>query len=669
MKKIIIISVLAFFVTSINAQHFTSGSQWCAWKKQHSPRTVLSFGDSPNTPNHKYDVLNYELNLDIRNCFLSPYPKSYNGYVIIKFLVDTALNSITLNAVNTSLQIDSVRMSAISFSHVNNILTVNLDSMYNQSATVYVKIFYHHLNVTDQGFYTGSGGVFTDCEPEGARMWFPCWDKPSDKATVDLTVKVPASARLGGNGRLSDSTLIGDTLYYHWVSRDPIATYLIVMTAKINYNLNIIYWHKISNPADSIPMRFYYNSGENPANVMSIINEMTTFYSQKFGEYPFEKGGFTTAPASGFNWGGMENQSLITFCPGCWDEWLTSHEFAHQWFGDMITCGTWADIWLNEGFATYCEALWDEHKSGYSSYKSAINSDASSYLSGNPGWPMYNPQWADSTPDVNTLFNYAITYAKGACVLHMLRYVVQDTSVFFNCFRNYALDKLNFKYKDAVTDDYTSSIIKTTGQDLSWFINEWVKQPNHPVYQNIYQFTTNGGNSWDVGFQANQVQTNSVFHKMPVVVQISFTSGPDTSIRVMNDLNNQVWWWNFNRQPSALQFDPNDDIVLKVATTTVGNLVGIKEKNKVPFVFALHQNYPNPFNPTTIIKYDIPKRSEVSLKIYNEIGELVSEPVKGFKEPGEYLVEINTDNLASGMYFYVLKAGSFTDTKKMVILK
>ena len=86
---------------------------------------------------------------------------------------------------------------------------------------------------------------------------------------------------------------------------------------------------------------------------------MTT-YSELFGEHPFEKNGFATLNNQ-FVWGGMENQTLTSLCPNCWDEGLISHEFAHQWFGDMITCATWADIWLNEGFATYTEALWLEH--------------------------------------------------------------------------------------------------------------------------------------------------------------------------------------------------------------------------------------------------------------------------------------------------------------------
>jgi aminopeptidase N len=350
----------------------------------------------------------------------------------------------------------------------------------------------------------------TDCEPEGARKWFPCWDKPSDKATLDLTAKVPGNVKLGSNGRLNDSLVTGDTIYYHWISRDPVATYIMVMSARVNYKLDIVY-------AGSKPIRFYYINSEG-ISPQSYMVDLYNHFSGKFGPHPFEKDGFTTAAASGFPWGGMENQTLTTLCSGCWGVSTFTHEFAHQWYGDMITCATWADIWLNEGFATYIEAIWLEHTGGYSAYKSDILGDASSYFSGNTGNPIYRPEWAINTPPNSQLFNYALTYAKGACVLHMLRYVLQDTSVFFNCLRGYALDTVNFRYQSAATDDFTAKISQLAGQDLTWFVDQWVKQPNHPVYGNYYQFVNLGGGSWAIGFQARQTQSNTPFHRMPLTL-------------------------------------------------------------------------------------------------------------------------------------------------------
>ncbi len=654
------------------------GSDYCSYKKMNSTH-VFELHDSPLSPKHTFDVLDYKLNLDIRSCFISPYPKSFTGSVTVKFRIDTALSSINLNAVNTSIVVNSVELSGVSFTHTGNILTVNLNRQYNPGEITEVKINYSHNNVSDGAFYTGNGGLFTDCEPEGARKWFPCWDKPSDKATVDITLKVPANVKIASNGRLNDSLVTGDTIYYHWVSRDPVTTYLTVLTGKVNYNLNIVYWPKISNPSETIPIRFYFNNGENPANIQNLIIPMTNHFSQKFGEFPFEKNGFTTAPASGFTWGGMENQTLTTLCAGCWSEGLVSHEHAHQWFGDMIAPATWADIWLNEGFATYLEAIWLEYTGGYTAYKNDINADATGYLNSNPGWPIYNPDWAINTPPNGTLFNTAITYYKGACVLHMLRYTVGDSATFFNMIRAYSLDTANFKHKSAATDDFTAKISQAYGQDLSWFINQWVKQPNHPVYGNYYQFGNNGNGTWNVGFQARQTQTNTPFHRMPLTVRITFTSGPDTTFRVDNTANNQIWIWTFNRQPSAFAFDPNNDIVLKTGNTTAGTVPGTtginSYSNELPNVFALMQNYPNPFNPVTNIRFDIPKRSFVTLRIYDVTGRAVTEIYNGLSDPGRYIADFDANKLASGVYYYELTASSpaggvsFKDVKKMVVVK
>ncbi len=567
MKRCLLFSflILWLFPLVINAQEtFENGAKYCSEKKIHSGINL-----SPNeiTANiqHTYDVLNYTLNLDLYNCYVSPYLKSFPGYEIITFEVDSTLNFIKLNAVNTSLTIDSVSMAGVSFTHNADVLTITLDQTYAVGDTVSVKIYYKHKNVADGAVYVSNGFLFTDCEPEGARKWYPCWDKPSDKATSDLTVKVPSNVKFGSNGVLQDSVMIADTIYYHWVSLNPVATYLRVMTGKVNYNLDIVYWHKISNPNDSIPIRFYYNSGENPSGIENIIKDMTTTYSELYGEHPFEKNGFATLNNQ-FIWGGMENQTLTSLCPNCWSQSLVSHEFAHQWFGDMITCATWADIWLNEGFATYSEALWMEHTSGYSAYKSEINSDASYYLSANPGWPIYNPDWIDNTPDINTLFNTAITYDKGACVLHMLRYVMGD-SLFFAGLMHYATDP-NLKYKSAVTTDFRDDMSMIFGQDLTWFIDEWILQPNHPVYANQYWIADQGSGQWQVGFVAKQTQSNTTFHQMPIEIKVHFTSGPDTTARVMNDSNNQIFTFNFTRQPSSVSFDPDNNIVLKIASLT-----------------------------------------------------------------------------------------------------
>ncbi|CAN5561545.1 M1 family aminopeptidase [soil metagenome] len=660
------------FQSALMAQMVPFGSgghddgAWYCSMKTHKIANPIASPESVNTPRHSYDVLDYKLDLDIRSCFITPYPHSFSASNQITFRVDSTLNSINLNAINTSLVIDSVKLgnSTLAFTHASNIVTVTLNRVYNPGETVIIKIYYHHNNISDTGFYVSNGMVFTDAEPEGARMWYPCWDRPFDKATLDLTAKTPGNVLLGSNGRLADSVKSGDTIYYHWVSRDPIATYLVDMIGKVNYNLDIVYWHKLSNPADSIPIRFYWNTGETGlANIKAKLPLMMTRYSQLFGEHPFEKNGFATANNQ-FIFGGMENQTLTILAPNYWSENVVAHEFGHQWFGDMISPGTWADIWLNEGFATYCEAIWKEYTTGYTAYKSALQSNANSYLSQNPGWSIYNPQWAIVTPDQNTLFNTAMTYYKGACVLHMLRYTLGD-SVFFNCIKSYATDTVNFKFKNSVTADFVTKISSVSGQDMSWFFNEWVYGPNHPVYANTYQYINNGAGSYTVNFTAKQTQTNASFFKMPLEVKVGFVGGTDTTIRVMNDVNNQLFSFNFTKQPNAFTFDPNANILLKQAST----VLGISTLNEIPVNYELSQNYPNPFNPVTKINFGISKPGFVKLQVFDLTGKIISTLVNENMNAGNYSVDFDGASLSSGVYFYRIETPGFVQNRTMMLVK
>ena len=571
MRRWSVVAVALFLPLVVLAQDAIPdrGSAMCSQKKARAEYTPLPMM-SPGSPRHSYDVLDYNLDLDIYACFLSPYPKSFSGREIITFRVDSALSSIALNAVNTSLVIDSVGLAGVSFTHTSNILTVNLNRQYNPGEVAQVRIRYRHNNVSDNAFYASNGMVFTDAEPEGARKWFPSWDKPSDKATLTLRAKVPATARLGSNGRLADSVRVADTTWYTWSSRDPIATYLMVISAKVNYGMDRVYWRKISNPNDSIPIVFYYNLGEESgvAANKARIGTMTTHYSNTFVEHPFEKNGFATLNSQ-FSWGGMENQTLTSLCPNCWSEYLVAHEFTHQWFGDMITCATWADIWLNEGFATWGEASWSEYKSGYTAYKNDINGEASSYLGSNPGRALYVPAWITTTPSNNELFNYAMTYAKAACVVHLLRYTMGDSS-FFRFLKAYASDTTAFKHKSAATADVALLAGQIAGQDLSWFFNQWVYGPNHPVYANTWSITSLGGGQWSVGFKFRQTQTNAGYFQMPAIIRVSFSSGADSTIKVFNRTNNEVFSFRFGRQPTTVAFDPGNEIVIKQGSTAQG---------------------------------------------------------------------------------------------------
>jgi len=638
----------------------SNGSWNCSQgKMQH--KAILE-NKSLNSPKHSYDVLKYTMNLDLYNCYFSPYPNSFHGSEIIKFEVDTALNNINLNAVDSTLAIDSVRMSGVSFTHANDLLNITLDRTYNAGEITEVKIYYHHLNIFDDAFYTGAGFAYTDAEPDRARCWFPCWDKPSDKALWDITAKVPNTVLLGSNGRLVDSVQVADTIYYHWASRDPLATYLMVLTSKVGYKLDVLYWPLPSNPTIKIPIRYYYNDGEDPSGSENVILDMMTFYSTSFCEHPFEKNGFCSLDGQ-FLWGGMENQTLTSFCAGCWDESLTAHEFAHQWFGDMITCGTWADVFLNEGFATYIEALWQGHAHGAAAYKSDIDNYANYYLTNNAGWAIYNPSWAVTTPNMWDLFDYSITYCKGAGVLHMFRYSVGD-SLFFASLRAYANDTVNFKLKNSTITDFRTKMNTTCGENLDWFFDEWLNQANHPVYANTYSFYNNGNGTWTANFMASQVQTNAGFYTMPVELMINFNNGTDTLVKVFNNQNNQLFQFVFNKQPIALTFDPNNNIVLKEGTTTVG----VNEYADDASGIALFQNVPNPASDITKISFELTSESPVKICVLDVVGKIVSVELNKKMSAGIHQIEFNTAGLSKGIYFYSLESGGKRLMKKMVIM-
>ena len=637
-----------------------SGAWYCSQKKMHKASDRNYPLQGPNSPQHSFDVLQYAMNIDLFDNFDAPYPHDFTNNLIVKFEVDSTLNAIQLDAFSTSIQINSVGMAATSFTHSNNIVDIMLDQTYDPGDIVEVSIDYQHLDIDDDAFFVGGGFVFTDCEPEGARRWFPCWDKPSDKAALEVTALVPASVRLGSNGALIDSTFVGDSLYYHWKSDNPIATYIMVLTARKNYNLYIHYWERPSDQ-EMIPFRYYFNN-EDPELIVEkaeLANDMCDWFSTGYGEYPFEKNGFATLNNE-FVWGGMENQTLTSLCPGCWYESLVAHEFAHQWFGDMISPGTWADLWLNEGFATWSEAYWIESSAGYTGYKNRINANASAYKNGNPGWPIYNPEWADETPPKNILFNGAITYAKACCVIHQFRYIVGE-ELFFEAIYEYANDEENFKHKTVVTEDFVDKMSEVVGEDMGWYFYPWLEQANHPIYRNEYYFEKISDEVWEVNFLAKQIQNDSFF-PMELNIYVAFDDLSDTTIRFRNLENEEEFVFEFEKEPLFLAFDLPNEIVLKS-----GTLILSTPKGSMTSETELLMNMPNPASTQTTILYNLAQNGMTTLELFDLTGQRVKTIWEGQQTAGSQRVSIETADLESGVYFYTLKAEGRSFVKKMVV--
>lgn len=529
---------------------------------------VLLFGNAVLAQN-TFDILSYKLNLNIFNCFKSPYPHSFSASNEITLTPVRNITQIKLNAVNSSLIIDSVSGPVKSVSHLKNILTIDFNREILPDETTRLTIYYRHRDVKDKAFNVYKGMVFTDCEPDGARNWFPCNDSPDDKALINLSAKVPSSVLLGSNGRLADSTIKGDTIIYNWECIYPIATYLVSIIGKVNYNLDIEFIKKpdteslIESTDNKLEMRYYWNEGENYnaiKNIKTIMRPLLYFFTEKFGQHPFEKNGFATVCyGCDFPWGGMENQTLTTLGYNSWYESTVVHEFAHQWFGDLISPKSWADIWLNEGFATYMEALWNGDRNGYKEYKQEIINLADFYKFTNPGWAISNPEWVNNPPDKEKLFNVSVTYYKGACILHQLRYVLGD-SLFFKVIKSYATDT-NFKYKNASIKDFSEKLNSVTGKNYDWFFNAWIYQPNHPVYKNKYSVSQDSEGKWILDYTV--IQKQEKFFPMTFEIKIISEDGKGYIVKEFNEFNSQSFRFALNSKPKKVIFDPDNNIVLK----------------------------------------------------------------------------------------------------------
>lgn len=381
--------------------------------------------------------------------------------------------------------------------------------------------------------------------------------------------------------------------------------------------------------------------------------------------YPYIKEKYGHAE---FSWGGgMEHQTITSMGGGAMNSiGIISHELAHQWFGDKVTCKNWQNIWLNEGFAEYCESIYSEGIEGRTGYINKIRSDmnGAKYAQGT--------LYVQDITNEDEIFNFQRSYQKGSAVVHMLRGVVADSGKFFTILRNYLNDPA-LAYGVATTEDLQRHAESVTGQNLHYFFNEWVYGENFPKYTiNWSRGITDIANEHSVRVTIQQTTntTNPEFFTMPVQFKFSTSSG-DTTITVFNNQKNQTFYFSLKGNPTNLDFDP-DEWILK-------NVISITQdpdyNGEVPTEYGITQNYPNPFNTSTNIKYFVAKDCFVSIKVYNMLGQEVMQLYNGIRPVGYYFANWSGAGFPSGFYTYKYEAiptdgsKSFMDIKKMILLK
>jgi len=651
---------------------------------------------------------------------------------------------------------DSVFMNGqpVTYSHNSNTLAITFNQTYNEG-DLFTTVVYYHGHPVGGGFgsftwdeHNGQPIISTLSEPEGAREWWPCKDMPHDKAdSSDVLITVPDNLVATSNGLLISNIDNGNgTRTFHWHNSYPITTYLICVTIS-NYQ-DFTDWY-VTAGGDSMPVTNYVypEHFDDAVEDLGITPEVIEFYAGMFGEYPFlnEKYGHSIFP-----WGGaMEHQCNTSY--GYWliqgdhsYDYILVHELSHQWFGDMITCDIWPEIWMNEGFASYCEALWAEHNWGFEGYRSYMNN--SNHVT-DPSGPIYDP---------DELFSGNTVYNKGSWVLHMLRGVMGDMA-FFAGIHAYATDP-RYQYGTITTREFQAVMEEFYGDSLGWYFDEWLWGMNRPFYAYSWMDEDLGNGQYEVFLHIEQTQPDpapEVF-TMPIMVYPRI-GGVDTVVTVFNDSRVDDFRFIVNGNVSVLRFDIYDWILkasylanygMNIVTTELpdgfqdlaysetiearggvlpyeftvaegslppgleldaetGELFGVPtvegqfavtvrstdsspqpkvddqeydilierqigiENNDgvIPSRFELIGNYPNPFNNSTVISFRLAQAAEVSLHVYNVLGQQVVELHSGYLAAGFHSFNWTGDSVPSGVYFYKLAAGGNSEVGKMTLLK
>jgi len=663
MKRILAI-LICFFTTSIFIYSQDDAAHHCAEGKIRAFNKQIRLSKTAYPGDGNIDVTYYFLNLT-----LNYSTKFLNGEATVKaYPVNNQTTSFFLDLVN-NLTVSSVtsKGSGLTFSHANSKLNINLNKPYSKGELIEVIIKYNGTPPSsgfgDFVFTTHSGQplIWTISEPYGSKSWWPTKDSPADKAdSCDVWITADNSFISISNGLLTETISNSNgTKTYKWKHRYPIANYLIsvAMTNYTQYETPFEY-----APGKVMPVThwmFPESFSTYKAN-LDLVPDMLKIFSDKFGLYPFIKEKYGQAQIS--NGTSMEHQTVSSM--GRLTEDVIAHELAHQWFGDKITCKDWQNIWLNEGFATYSESIYFEAKYGKTSFMNDVNTLMNSAKTAK------GTIYVQDISTISQIFNGARSYNKGGVVLHMLRGVVGDDN-FFRTLKEYLVEP-SLAFNAATTEDFQKVAERVYGQSLEYFFKQWIYGENYPKYAINWSSKFIAGDNFDLTLNIKQsVNSNPQYFKMPI--QLRITTNKSTIFKtVFNDQLDQTFVLQISGQPTSVTIDPENWILKDIVSST--DLA----KENLPQNFQLSQNYPNPFNPETTIEYSIPVETrlgeslqKVTLKVFDLLGREVATLVDEYKNAGTYNYKFSIINyqLPSGVYFYRLQSGNYSETKKLVLMK
>ncbi|MDQ2816746.1 MAG: M1 family metallopeptidase [Candidatus Eremiobacteraeota bacterium] len=415
----------------------------------------------------------------------------------------------------------------------------------------------------DQAYPAKPVQVWTQSQDQDAHYWFPCVDHPNAKATTEITATVPEDFFVLSNGSLAATTADDrkQTKTYHWKMEAPHATYLVSCVAG-----------RFSGHTDTVgdlPVSYYVQPGREEDGQRSFgkTPAMIKFFAGRlrFG-YPFAK--YAQVAVSDFVFGGMENttattQSDLTLHDArahldFSSDPLVAHELAHQWFGDLITCKDWSHAWLNEGFATYFEALFREHDRGrdeFEYYRLELQERYKREDDGLYRRPIVTNVYAEPID----LFDRHL-YEKGACVLHMIRIQLGD-ELWWRAMHHYVSVNAG---RSVETIDLARSLEEVSGRNFLPFLDQWVFKGGHPEFAVAY--------AWDAQTKTAQIKVRQTqdtsdgtpLFSVPLLIEFAFATGPSLSFAIVCDAKEQAFHFPLRSNPSAFSFDPAADMLKSV---------------------------------------------------------------------------------------------------------
>ncbi len=512
-----------------------------------------------STEEDKYDMKYVKLDISMSNV-----TTTLGGSVTtVARVVVPSLGSYVFE-LEAPLVIDSVLIDGVlrPYTTSGDAHTVALASPLAMGTMFTAQVFYHGTpisgtNSSAKGINSlrspswGNWATFTLSESYRAKEWWPCKQSLKDKIdSADIWITVDDSLKAGSNGLLQAVTPVAPgRVRYEWKERYPIDYYLI--SAAVGKYVDYSYYMRFDGSPDSMLVQNYIY--DNPAtlpnfkNIIDSTDEQINFFSSLFGRYPFwkEKYGHAMGALSG----GMEHQTMSTM--GFFQSWLIAHELGHQWFGDNVTCATWSDIVMNEGFASYCEYLYLDHFRGRAAATADMRDRHVNVMS-----ELGGSVYVDDTTSEPRIFSSRLTYDKGACMVHQLRHVINNDPWFFSLLRSWQTYMKDSTGSTMEFRDLAKAMFGTTvnGINIDTFFQQWFYGEGYPMY--TARWSQVGANVFVQLQQTTTVPTSVSLFKVPLELRLRSATG-DTVIRVLNNQNNQLFSFSWGKTMTNMSIDPN----------------------------------------------------------------------------------------------------------------